>query len=590
MNVLSLGALALVLGIAAPAFAAETPADPRLAKLTYEGSGSAELAPEFGEVSITFSVACQKSAADVRTAIEAVSAPVWKAISGKVKTVSETDKANWGDIGSISENEGAPLQVTYPSADGKVKGEAHRVETCTGTKLGVTDVRPSTFSGSQTIGVKSSDLNWLEGLTKAARLTKQDKARNTVKVNTGSIRYAATEASKRNLIVKALEAAREEALGANSKFASDKKTLKLVNAHYLGHHAANPPMYEATVGTAIAKGQAPKVALDVPMTYTIYAEAKDLIATSSTQAVGLKSDYEVTGKALVDADFATISASLSIACQTDKAVAIKAIAPVASDVEKSLNDIHGGLKGTETDRLTVHEGGEASPYYPYTPIAFKLGENNRPVATQYLNTCTNTIVEAPATGSTSDLTVYYTATRNFELRSKDFAKLVMNAEELQKKYNTTTVNPAETRVTISDAVADATDATKRKLSIAARENAMKTVLDPKGPLAQDVTAHGLVKAHVVNVRVGSPRPSRNDGAMLESASMKSRSMAAPMAAMAAPGGAPAEMPVEVVMKDGSQRPQFRVVRHYAFDVQAISENYVPLLNKAKPAPTFNHLP
>ncbi len=579
MNVVSFrAALALVLGIAAPLMAADA-TDPRLAKLTYEGSGSSELAPEYGEISISFSVACQKSAADVRLAIEAVSAPVWKAISNKVKTVSETDKANWGDIGNISENEGAPIQVTYPSPDGKEKGGAFRVDSCSGEKLAVTAVRPSTFSGTQTIGVRSSDLNWLEGLARAARTTKQDKQRNTVKVNTGSISYLVTEAGKRNLVAKALEAAREEALGAKSKFANDKATLKFTNAHYLGHRAANAPMYEATIGSAIAKGQAPKVQLDVPMTYTIYAEAKDLIAKSANKAVGLKSDYEVTGQALADADYAAISASIAVACQTDKAAAIKAIAPLAGDVEKALRDFQGGVKATETDRFISHEANEANAYYPYQPVEFTLGAQNRAVATKYLNTCTNTIVDAPASGQAQDLTAYYSANRYFELRSKDFAKLVDTAQGMQSRYNTASANPADVRVQVSDATAQVTDATKRLLSIAARENAMKTVLDPKGLLAQDIAAHGLVKAHVVNVRVGSPRPSNKESALSDIGGMpKARSMAA----MAAPGGAPEEMPVEVVKKDGSERPQFRVVRHYAFDVQVLSENYVPLLAPKQP--------
>ena len=47
------------------------PTDPRVGKMTYEGSGLAEKAPEFGEVWFTFQVNCQTSADEVRKSIEA---------------------------------------------------------------------------------------------------------------------------------------------------------------------------------------------------------------------------------------------------------------------------------------------------------------------------------------------------------------------------------------------------------------------------------------------------------------------------------------------------------------------------------------
>ncbi len=572
-------ALVLAVGIVSTSARAETP-DPRLAKLTYDGTGAAEKAPEIGEVSFTFSVECRTSAEDVRQAIEAVSGGVWKSIATKVPAAStnELRQANWGNIGGITENNGSEVESIPPEKVGgvTVKGTAKRIETCTGKEVDLRAKVASTYSGSQTIGVRSEDLDWVESLARTVKALPQDKAKNTVKITAVSTSYTVTESAKRSLLGETLTKARAEALGANSKFASDKKTLKFASAHYLGHRLSSPPYIHPEVGSAVSRGTAPKVTLDLPFVYTIYSEGKDLINTTNSKLAGISSDYEITGKAVANADYAVISASVVARCQPSSDAALAATEPYSTKLHDDLKKFHGERAATETDRIVNNEPGKPTVDYPYEPVEWNTAEPKSPV-TKYLNKCTNEIVDAPVSHNASDLPGYWTVTRNFGLRSSDFARLLTHTDDLQKAHNTATTRADETRIVVSDATAAVKDATKQKLAIAARENATAFVLNAHGPLADDARAHGFTSAHLVNIRVGSPRPAVMQESMSKGMGLAAMKMAAPMAPSQ-------ELAIEVVHKEGSERPQFRMVRSYAFDVQVITENYIPHLNVEKAAP------
>src|SRR5690606_26161355 len=102
------------------------------------------------------------------------------------------------------------------------------------------------------------------------------------------------------------------------------------------------------------KGKAPKVSVDLPFVYTIYAEATDRIdAANRRSTVGLHSEYQVTGSAVSEADYAQMDISVSAKCIVSKDKAEAAIAATSKDIEKALIAYHGGKQSTEKDRVTV---------------------------------------------------------------------------------------------------------------------------------------------------------------------------------------------------------------------------------------------
>lgn len=558
------------------ALAHESAADPRIAKLAYEGSGLSEHAPEYGEVWFTFSVGCQASAEAVRQSIEAVSGKVWNSIVSKVSPTSNTEvrKTYWGSIGGISEQPGSQVRTVQPvrpqGGQPAQAGSAKRFDVCTGKEIALNAKVATIFSGSQRFGVRSDDMDWIEGLARTVKALPQDNKTNTVKVAAGGIKYEVTENLKRNMLSDTLGKARLEATGPHSKFESDRKTLRFTSAYYLGHRFATPPQYTPVVGSPVARGQAPKVTLELPMVYTIYSEAADLVDQTSSRTEGVRSDYEIVGKAVVDANYAETSVSLGVACQASKSAVLTAIAPYSKDLVTELRNYQGAKPASETDKLTNNEIGNPTSYFPYQPVQWDESKAGTP-ATKYLNTCTQEVVDAPASGQASDLPAYWQVSQSLSLRSKAFDRLLTFTEGLQSKYNRATSRTDEVRVSVGDAYGDVTEATKRQLAIKARESATAYILNPHGPLAQDAKAHGFRSAHLVGIRVGQPRVAQMERAPAF------RAMAA------APGAAPQadELTVDVVHKDNGERPEFRMLRHYAFDFQVITQDY---LRKPAPAP------
>ncbi len=552
--------------------------DPRVARLSYEGSGLAEKPPEFGEVWFTFQVTCRQSADDVRKVIEAVSGNVWKSIANNTAAQTEKRKPYWGNIGGISEIAGSRLQVTQPTRNSNnvvVAGTVKRIDVCAGKEIALRAKTATVYAGSQRFGIRTDDLDFVEGLLKSVQAIAQSKARDSVKISTTPISYDVTENTKREMLADTLNKARLEATGTNSKFASDLRTLKFKNAHYLGHHAAYPAGYSPVVGNAVTRGQAPKVTLELPLVYTIYSEAKDLIDATNSKVEGIRSEYEITGKATTDADFGEVNASLNVVCQTTKANAAQALDPLATDLLKDLRTFQGTRPATESDRFENNEAGNPQEYFPYQPVEWDVTKPNSP-AIRYLNTCTNDLIDAPASGNTNDLPSFWSVDRSFALKSKDFNALLDLAEKLQARYNTSTLRTDETRVAVSDVTGQVSEATKRTLAIAARENATAYVLNANGPLAQDARAHGFTNAHLVDIRVG--QPAMHNKSFARGAAMES------MAAPAAPGGAANDLTVNIVHKPNEERPQFQMNRTYLFDFNVITENYLPYLSPSKPKP------
>lgn len=550
--------------------------DPKVGRGSYFGTGSAERAPEFAEVQIQLNVQCRKSAEDVAKAIDAESAPLWKAIVAKVPTdkFTETDRTYWTSI-AVTESEGSRIDVRPPTKD-HVGSPPKRIDVCTGKALPLDAEVPAVYSGIQRIGVRSADLDWVEALARALNERPDAQGKTAVKVTHGGVQYDIKAETKRALYEEVLGKAREAATGPGSQFESDKKTLKFESAHFLGHRLAFNNASRVQVGDAVAKGKAPKVTLELPLVYTVYAEAADVVAGKETK--GLETAYEIQGTATVDADYASTNLAVSVNCQPKKESATEAIVGPSKAILNQLVAFQGDRKPTETDKLVDNEATAPSPYYPYLPIGW--ADEGKKV-TDYLDLCTQKTVPAADSGNLQDLPAYFRASHGFELRSSRFDALVTLVDALREKH----VRPSSAgsvKVSVSNATAQVVEATKQKLVIAAREQATKGILDRKGPLAADVAAHKFLLAHLKSVRPGTLRPQGPGGPAFGAA--------APMAPESA-GLQSGAVVITPVVKPNERRPTYPLTASYLFEYEFRTANYVEELQPKKlparlPAPTL----
>jgi hypothetical protein len=152
------------------------------------------------------------------------------------------------------------------------------------------------------------------------------------------------------------------------------------------------------------------------------------------------------------------------------------------------------------------------------------------------------------------------------------------------------VRPAQAgavRVAVTAPKGNVVEATPQKLLIAAREQATKGVLDPKGLLAADIAAHKLLVAHLKSMRPGVLAPVGD----LESAKL-GMPQAAMAAAPMAPGGG---LEIVPVIKSNERRPTYPLTASFLFEHEFLTENYVEALSgpapqPAAPAPGVRHLP
>jgi hypothetical protein len=561
--------------------------NPKLGSETYYGSGYVERAPEFAEVSVTFGVQCLKSAEEVRTAIEKKSAALWKTVTTEITGFTETDRHYWGDVKDIYGQEDSVLRQVQPRQDrtGKtIPGSLKRYSTCDQKQeLPLNTPVGTIYSGTQRIEFRSSKMDWLEATVRAVQKLPQGVQKDEVKITVSAIKYDVTEATKRDMRVEVQKQARLAATGPGSKFERDKVTLKFASAHFMGQRLEAAPYQNLSFKTPVEKGKAPVVSVELPFSYTIYAEAGDRV-NNSPGKVGLTSNYRAVGKKIGKADFGETSVSVSATCVASPDKAADAIKAEAGAVQAALQAVQGKTATSETDRVTVDEAAVGTAY-PYEPATWsdKLDENRQsyPVLS-YFDKCTGKTVPAPAKG---ELTPYYTVTQSFALRTTDFKALTETIESLRAKYAVSKASPNAVSVVVNDAAANVTDATKQKLLQEAREDAASCILDTKGSLAGDVQGNKFTCVHLQSLRIQAEpilsKSGRSFRAAPESASAQ---------AMDAPGGAPAELPLDVVViaKPGDLRGAVAVAeweRHYAFQFQFETEDYVPLLKgRSTPLP------
>lgn len=557
-----------LLALSSTTFAAE---DAKVGKQTYYGSGYVEAAPEYAEVNFQFNVQCRKSAADVHQAITAESAVIWQAIQSKVTANSETERAQWGDVGAINAQPDSVIRQPTDKRGNVIAGAATRVSICDGKPVSITTLPGRVYGGVQMLGVRVGvdKMPWLEGLVAAVEKRKAVTKRSDVVVSHTGLRYGVTGAKSREMEVEAQRQAREAALGANSLFQSDRKNLRYESAHFLGQRVQSAPYYDFNLGSSLRRGAPTKVSLDLPFVYTIYAEGADRIDPNNARgSVGLESEYKLKGHATADADFAETNVTIRVACQPSAKDALAVLKNKMDDVQPAIEKLMAGKTPSEKDRLTYSVPSSASQHYPYAGITFDATQK----ATELLDLCTGERKEAPANGDIYQLPPYSEVQVSYNVKSSDFAAVIDLVESLRKKHVAQTAT-TEALVTVSDATGGATLATKQRLIKEAREYATSCVLDPKGSLANDASALGFKCAHLKNIRVEFEGPVRKGGFE----SPRGRSAGAEAAFDAAPGASPESLNITEVYRDGETRPRKSITRDYAFDFQVVSRDYVPEL-------------
>jgi hypothetical protein len=377
--------------------------DPKVGRGSYFGTGSAERAQEYAELQIDLGVSRLGSAADVARVIDAESAPIWRSIAAKSPSAraSEMDRSFWTSI-VVSESEGSRVEVTRPNPQTNTPGSARRIDNCSGRALPLEAAVPSVYGGTQRLGIRSSDLDRVEALARTLNERPQNPAKTAVRVTHQGVRHDLKADTKRVMYEEVLGKAREAATGAGSQFESDWKTLKFASAHFLGHRPAFDTGTDVQIGDALACGQAPKVTLPLPLGYTVYAEAADVVNPKGGTK-GLETAYEIQGRVAVDADYASTDVTVSVNCQVRKEDATRAIGPTSGEILASLTRFQGDRRPSETDKLVDNEASAATAYYPYLPIEW---DPDTQKTVTYLDLCTQRTAAAVGSGRADDMPAY----------------------------------------------------------------------------------------------------------------------------------------------------------------------------------------
>lgn len=558
--------------------------DPRIATLQYFGTGDAEHAPDFADATFEFAVDCMGSAKAAREAIAAISGPIWRAIATK-----DPAEPQWGDIDDSDPRKRGRVVATPPQTftqnDGTVVRVPQRkvlVDTC--AEAGTPPVAPTAnlgwvFGATQSFSVRSSDLNWVESLVKTVQKKERGKTRNSVSFFATQAPYglnSLTPATLEAMRVEMRDKARNFATGKGSRFELDKDTLGFESARYVGSKRGGSPFFAPKFGRPIARGKAPKVTVDLPITYTMYAETKNLLSGEGAPGPA-PSEYEVIGRATAEADYASTEVVISARCQATPEEAVRKANQPAELVLGEFRKIYNG-PATETDAVVDHDSGSPTQHADNQPVAWDEKDPN--IVTEYYNGCTGEFFKAPARDANQKLPEYWQLSRKVELKTRKFEDLIDLVDQLSA-MNTGEVLASEVKITVNPATAAVVQAKANELWMNARRDANSCLLDPKGAFSADARANNFVCAHIKAIRVGG-RIS-DEGAQLKSMSRGLRmAPASPMAADRSVESVPETLAVELRIKPGETRPLVRMTATYEFTYDVMTKNHVPGL---KPAPT-----
>ncbi len=554
--------------------------DPRFATVDYRGSGIAEHAPEYGEAFFQFQVQCRTSAADVRTAIQTVSKPIWDAILKEVpeldaaKDFSETRARFAGETGNITESPGSRYEVTAPTINPKTMevtpGKTERLNVCSGEAVALDAKVATVFAGNRRFGVRTENLAWLEGLVRTVNAHEKRglKEPGSVEFSATPVEYRVKRATLEDMLLDVQTQARDSATGKNSLFASDKEIFQFASATPIGRQPAAEPIFLANIGHPLKRGAPPKVTLDVEFAFTIYAESQNAIPPNEKDRDGGVWTYPISGRAVLDADFAESTVTLKTTCHDSATAAAEALAATADSVVKELQTFHGEKAATETDRFTQNQPAAPSEVFPppYLAVAWDTTKEDFPV-TKYLNTCTLEQVAAPDKGGVDKLPPMFQASQVLSVRSSRFNDILTLVEKLQTTFDVPATSTDAVDVSISNAVGDAAQSTKLELERLARADAAKQAMAADGQVATDARTFRYTEAYFRGLAESFFRAK----AILESAP-------APFGALSNEDRASdtEDLNVEVVTIADDERPVHRMVRHYIFRYEVRSKNYVEL--------------
>ncbi len=532
---------------------------------------------------------CKAKATDAIDAIGKARETTWNAIS---KHVSDKQKAEpkltedvlrtfWNEVGNVNRADGAYIQQpnmysnpysprkggASPAVEEVKPKVAKRINSCTGKEIGMTDAVADIFSASQTIGVRSSDLGWVEGLARKVQSLKTDTAKDAVQIGL-TFSYGVTAATQREIDNAILDRARTQATGPDSQFAADAKDLKFASAFFKGHALAYPPVYQPIPGAPYKPGEAPIATLTTPFTFRIYAEASDKVNPKNAEKGPVESSYAVTTIASAPADYATAAVTVSVGCQKTPADATNAVNAATADLVTEISKLYTGKTLGETTGYIEHEGSGGQRHDgAFTPVEFDA--QGQP--TKYLDICENKVKDGC---KLEDFEPYYFASRQITMNSPEFEAFYKDVKTFQSRFGVHKT-AGEIQVAVTDPVAAVTQKTTDKLQREARKKAAACINEPNGPLATDAKANGFTCAFLKDLQQGNLSVQR--GAMNKSRAATADFAGAAASLESAPGGAPSEpelLEITEVVKDPASRPQKKSSQTFAFNYEILTENYV----------------
>ncbi len=555
--------------------------NPRLGRVTYYGTGTAERAPDYGEVYVTFKVECQSSPEAVVQAINAASHKLWNTILKEVspENYSETERTYWTEIRDIAATDSTTI---------KEKGEGKsvklvRVDRCTQKEIALDAKVPFLYGGSQRLGVRTSKLDWLEALV--ASVKKQPDAKNPsdLKATTDGIAYAVTRATEESMKAEVEKEAADQAIGQDSDYRADLSTLRIQEAFFVGRRTVPyAPQIGEQIGEAVQSGTAPRVTLKVKMKYGFSIATKNLLQrredpridpapnAPSAKPANNTAEYEEIGEAQALADYAQLSVTVRTSCHASQADALAALKAKSSKVIDTLKAIQGNKEPSETDRLTVEEE-RAFGRTAVRPIEDRQ-EDGKTIVTRYRNTCTSEIYDANEATEAVQNRLYYEASQKLTLRSVDFAGIVASENTLVSLNDQ---NPSTSSVVVeSNSFGKVKEVTRKALLIQARKDAAARLQDVNSALNREggnADVYGYQNAYLINIEVAeadSLRPlpqARSLG--LEKAAIASDGRAAP-------GAPPEELDLQIENRDNNTRPTLSLRKTLAFDLRILTSDFL----------------
>jgi len=547
LTLVSIGAFSLA-GFGS-AFAEE---DPTVGNSIYFGSGKVEMAPEFGTLSVTISTDCKITESAARVGIKQIADNIWRIVSEKLDgSTSETDNAHWNDIQTSFEE---PISVRNDK-DGKL----FRFNHCTLQSV-PWNAPPvaKVFRASQSFGVTSSDLDWLERFRGLAK--KLGNVKDKISVSSNQIRYDVSSLTRQEMQSEVKQQAFDEAVGDNSKFEQDKTERRYQKAFLkqVKKVSSKPNQVRLWFSGSDQQGNAPRVQLSNSFEYTIYVETKDKISEESTEQEGGIVKYTVSGKAHGVADFGVSQITLQTGCHTTQESAKLALNPAITLVKSKLETFIPDDGFSETEGRIVYD---TRKYQRSQVQVIESGKNEfgQYIVLEYRDNCTGEVHHPQIEGTPQgEYKKYWQASKRFVLKSARFEALQVLLEETARQFGAPVAENGNSQVlaTILAVNPQVLEKTRRVLELQSRANADRKLLSANGEFQKDKDRYGFTSAYLVE--------------------------AAPSGSVHSGGGVFSHAQSDSVYKSEDEakplnvnsRPPLVEITHFRFEFKMKTENYV----------------